>query len=109
MKKSDNFFFMDIMTFDSKSPFPLLLLVNYIAIPVFLPPVFVRRGKTTRDPVNVPGLTKISPSGKLNVLLKEEALKNVISSLKAEGHKVTRVARQGAVFLLVVEKDGAAA
>ena len=55
------------------------------------------------------GLTKVAPSGKLNVLLKEEALKNVISSLKAEGHKVTRVARQGAVFLLVVEKDGAAA
>jgi hypothetical protein len=41
--------------------------------------------------------------------LKEEALKNVISSLKAEGHKVTRVELQGAVFLLEVEKDGAAA
>jgi tRNA 2-thiouridine synthesizing protein A len=55
------------------------------------------------------GLTKVAPSGKLNVLLKEEALKNVISSLKAEGHKVTRVERQDAVFLLKVEKDGAAA
>ena len=45
------------------------------------------------------------------VLLKlnEKALKNVISSLKAEGHKVTRIDRQGAVFLLEVEKDGAAA
>ena len=52
------------------------------------------------------GLTKIAPSGKLSVLLKEEALKNVISSLKAEGHKVTRVERREAFFLLVVEKDG---
>jgi tRNA 2-thiouridine synthesizing protein A len=54
------------------------------------------------------GLTKVSTLGKLNILLKEEALKNVISSLKAEGHKVTRVERQDAVFLLEVEKDGAA-
>jgi tRNA 2-thiouridine synthesizing protein A len=54
------------------------------------------------------GLTKVSTFGKLNILLKEEALKNVISSLKAEGHKVTRVERQDAVFLLEVEKDGAA-
>jgi len=41
--------------------------------------------------------------------LNEKALRNVISSLKAEGHKVTRVERQGAVVLLEVEKDGAAA
>lgn len=52
------------------------------------------------------GLTKIAPSGKLSVLLKEEALKNVISSLKAEGHKVTRVERREAIFILVVEKEG---
>ncbi|HZW37064.1 MAG: 4Fe-4S dicluster domain-containing protein, partial [Deltaproteobacteria bacterium] len=32
------------------------------------------------------GLSKIGPSGKLTVRLKEGALKNVISSLKAEGH-----------------------
>jgi len=55
------------------------------------------------------GLTKVGPSGKLNVVLKEEALKNVISSLKAEGHKVTRVERQEAVFFLEVEKGGPAA
>jgi len=52
------------------------------------------------------GLTKIASSGKLNVLLKEEALKNVISSLKAEGHKITRGERRDAVFLLEVEKNG---
>ncbi len=55
------------------------------------------------------GLTKITPSEKLNVLLKEEALKNVISSLKAEGHKVTRVERLDAAFLLEVEKKGSGA
>ncbi|MGE5700293.1 MAG: sulfurtransferase TusA family protein [Deltaproteobacteria bacterium] len=55
------------------------------------------------------GLTNVAPSGKLNVLLREEALKNVISSLKAEGHKVTRVERQEEVFFLEVEKGGPAA
>jgi tRNA 2-thiouridine synthesizing protein A len=54
------------------------------------------------------GLTKISPSEKLNVLLKEEALKNVISSLKAEGHRIARVERLEAAFLLEVEKYGGA-
>ena len=52
------------------------------------------------------GLETISPSGKLNVRLKEEALKNVISSLKAEGHRVTRVGRLDEAFLLEVEKKG---
>jgi tRNA 2-thiouridine synthesizing protein A len=55
------------------------------------------------------GLTKISPSEKLDVLLKEEALKNVISSLKAEGHRIARVGRQDNDFLLVVEKKGGGA
>lgn len=50
------------------------------------------------------GLAKIASSETLNVLLKEEALKNVISSLKAEGHKVTKVVGRVDVFLLVVEK-----
>jgi tRNA 2-thiouridine synthesizing protein A len=52
------------------------------------------------------GLAKIAPSETLNVLLKEEALKNVISSLKAEGHKVIKVVGRVDVFLLVVEKCG---
>jgi tRNA 2-thiouridine synthesizing protein A len=55
------------------------------------------------------GLTKISPSEKLDVLLKEEALKNVISSLKAEGHRIARVGRQDNDFLIVVEKKGSGA
>ena len=54
-------------------------------------------------------LQKIGPSGKLDILLKEEALKNVISSLKAEGHKVTRAERRDTVFLLEVEKNDAGA
>jgi tRNA 2-thiouridine synthesizing protein A len=52
------------------------------------------------------GLARIPPSGRLNVLLREEALKNVIASLKSEGHKVTRVDRREAAFLLEVERKG---
>ena len=40
--------------------------------------------------------------------LKEEALKNVISSLKTEGHRVTNVSREGTIFLLEVEKSSGA-
>ena len=52
------------------------------------------------------GLAKIPPAGKLNVLLAEEALKNVISSLKQGGHRVSGVSRQESAFLIVVEKQG---
>ncbi|MEW6720057.1 MAG: sulfurtransferase TusA family protein [Thermodesulfobacteriota bacterium] len=52
------------------------------------------------------GLQKVAPSGKLNVRLKEEALKNVISSLKGEGHRVTNVSREDAVYILEVERGG---
>ena len=52
------------------------------------------------------GLHEIAPSGKLNVRLKEEALKNVISSLKTEGHRVTNVSREDGIFLLEVTKAG---
>ena len=52
------------------------------------------------------GLHGIAPSGKLNVRLKEEALKNVISSLKTEGHRVTNVSREEGNFLLEVTKAG---
>ena len=55
------------------------------------------------------GLAKLPPLGKLNVLLSEEALKNVISSLKAEGHKVARVDRTDNAFLLEIEKAGGGA
>ena len=53
-------------------------------------------------------LTKIAPSGKLSVLLREEALKNVISSLKTEGHRVTGVSRQEFAYRIEVEKKGEA-
>ena len=52
------------------------------------------------------GLQKLSPAGTLSVRLKEEALKNVISSLKTEGHRVTNVSREGGIFLLEVTKGG---
>ena len=52
------------------------------------------------------GLHEIIPSGKLNVRLKEEALKNVISALKAGGHRVTNVAREEGIFALEITKDG---
>ncbi len=52
-------------------------------------------------------LANVAPRGTLAVLLREEALKNVISSLKAEGHRVTGVSRREAAFLLEVEKKGA--
>ena len=55
------------------------------------------------------GLQRIAPLGKLNVRLKEEALKNVISSLKTEGHRVTNVSREGTIFLLEVEKTSGTA
>ncbi len=51
-------------------------------------------------------LEKIAPSGTLAVRLGEQALKNVISSLKSEGHRVTGVGRQGTAYLLQVEKKG---
>jgi len=50
------------------------------------------------------GLQRIVPPGKLNVRLKEEALKNVISSLKTEGHRVTNVSREEGIFILEVTK-----
>ena len=52
------------------------------------------------------GLQRIASQGKLNVRLKEDALKNVISSLKAEGHRVTKVSREEGIFLLEVTKAG---
>jgi len=50
------------------------------------------------------GLQRIPPLGTLTVRLKEDALKNVISSLKTEGHRVTNVSREGTIYLLEVEK-----
>ena len=52
------------------------------------------------------GLEKIKPPGKLTVRLKEDALKNVVSSLKTEGHRIAGVSREGEVFLLEIEPPG---
>ncbi|OGR10034.1 MAG: hypothetical protein A2559_07480 [Deltaproteobacteria bacterium RIFOXYD2_FULL_66_9] len=52
------------------------------------------------------GLQRVPPLGTLTVRLKEEALKNVISSLKTEGHRVTNVSREEGNFLLEVTKAG---
>jgi len=50
------------------------------------------------------GLQRVPPQGTLIVRMKEEALKNVISAVKSEGHLVTNVSREGTIFLLGVEK-----
>jgi len=44
--------------------------------------------------------------GTLTVRLKEEALKNVISSLKTDGHRVTNVSQAEGIFLLEITKGG---
>lgn len=54
-------------------------------------------------------LSKLPLRGRLVVLLKEEALKNVISSLKQEGHKVTEVRREETAFQIVVDRGGTGA
>ena len=50
------------------------------------------------------GLQKVAPKEGLAVRLRKEALKNVISSLKTEGHAVTGVSRTGDLFVLTVTK-----
>jgi len=52
------------------------------------------------------GLQRVPPRGMLTVRLKEDALKNVISSLKTEGHRITKVSREEGAFLLEVTKGG---
>ena len=52
-------------------------------------------------------MTSVPAAGKLTVLLKADALKNVIASLKAEGHRVTGTSRRESTFVLEVEKAGA--
>ncbi len=49
-------------------------------------------------------LAGIAAGGRLSVRLREEALKNVVSSLKSEGHRVVGVSRDGPVFLLDVAR-----
>ncbi len=49
-------------------------------------------------------LAGIAPGGRLTIRLREEALKNVVSSLKSEGHRVVGVSRDGGIFLLDVAR-----
>lgn len=49
-------------------------------------------------------LETIAPAGRLLVFLKDQALKNVISSLKTDGHKVVSVSQQDGTFLIEIEK-----
>gem|GEM_PF-983838 len=50
-------------------------------------------------------LAGLPPAATLSVRLKEQALKDVVASLKAEGHRVLGVGRDGEVFVLEVEKQ----
>lgn len=49
-------------------------------------------------------LEAIAPGGRLLVVLKDQALKNVISSLKTDGHTVVGVSRQDENFVIEIEK-----
>lgn len=53
-------------------------------------------------------LAQLAPLTLLEVRLKDEALKNVMSTLKTDGHRVASVARDGDVFVLTVEKSATA-
>lgn len=52
------------------------------------------------------GLAKVPAGGTLQVLLAEGALRNVVSSLKQEGHRVLEVRREDAAYRLLVERVG---
>ena len=54
-------------------------------------------------------LNRLAPAETLEVRVNEGALKNVIASLKADGHRVASADRRPHGFLLVVEKGGAGA
>jgi tRNA 2-thiouridine synthesizing protein A len=54
------------------------------------------------------GMQQVPPLGTLSVRMKVDALKNVISSLKAEGHqvRVANVSQEDRIILLEVTKGG---
>jgi TusA-related sulfurtransferase len=53
-------------------------------------------------------LSRLAPAEQLEVRVSEEALKNVVASVKADGHRIASADRRAQGFLLVVEKGGAA-
>lgn len=54
-------------------------------------------------------LASLAPGEELRLLVREEELKKVIASLKADGHRIESVGRQEDFFLLLVAKAGASA
>lgn len=54
-------------------------------------------------------LSRLAPGETLEVRVSEGALKNVIASLKADGHRIASADRRAQGFLLAVEKGGAGA
>jgi TusA-related sulfurtransferase len=52
-------------------------------------------------------MARLAPAEELTVMVREEALRNVVASLKVDGHRIDSIGRQEAFYLLHVEKDGA--
>lgn len=51
-------------------------------------------------------MARLAPAEELQVIVREEALRNVIDSLKTDGHRIESVGRQQELFILRVEKGG---
>ena len=54
-------------------------------------------------------MARLAPAEELQVMVREEALRNVVASLKADGHRIDSVGRREGLFLLRVEKGGGSA
>jgi len=54
-------------------------------------------------------LSRLAPGDEMQVLVREEALRNVVAALKTDGHRIESVGRQEEFFLLRVVKGGAGA
>lgn len=52
-------------------------------------------------------LARLRPGEELQLVVREEALKNVVAALKTDGHHIAFVGRQAEFFLLNVKKAGA--
>lgn len=49
-------------------------------------------------------MARVAPAEELQVRVREEALRDVVASLKADGHRIESVSRREAFYLLHVEK-----
>jgi hypothetical protein len=54
-------------------------------------------------------MARLAPAEELQVMIREEALRNVVGSLKADGHRIESVGRREEFYLLRVEKGGESA